>query len=289
MSEAKNSQRTNGMQFKLLKIVFVNVLVLSLAIIFIWPFLSILGWSLNEIDVYTNPLSPIPKAFSLKLYELSFTKYSLGSYLLNTIKVSVIATILGTVSASMAGYALAKLKFRGRNFLFLLVIIMMLLPMTTVIAAKYEVVRNLRLLDSHWGLILPSAGGSAMSIFLMRQYMLRMPTEMLEAGRIDGCSELGLFFRLVLPNMKAPFFVLATISLAAQWNELMWPIIVISTDSKQVIMPAIARLSQGITGSDPYAIPAMTASALLVALVPLALYAYSQRHFVETMGGSLKG
>lgn len=260
----------------------------ALALIFLWPFFCMLGWSFNRIDVVMNPLWPIPASFTTVLYELMLTRYGFQRYILNSVTVVAAQTVLGTLASALAGYALAKLRFPGRNLLFLMILAVMLLPVQTMLVPRFIVLRQLGLINNYWGLILPAVGGGAFGIFLMRQFMLAVPTEMMEAGRIDGCNEFSLFWQVVLPTMRAPVLVLATLSLRAGWNELLWPQIIITDDAKQLLMPAIARLNN-LSVADVYARPVVIAASIVAALVPLALYSYSQRHFVATLTGSVKG
>jgi len=118
--------------------------------------------------------------------------------------------------------------------------------------------------------------------------MLNIPTEMLEAARMDGASEFVLFFRIVMPNARAGIGVIATLSLRDSWNALLWPQVLISDVNRRLLMPAIATLNQ-MQVADVYALPVVRAAAILAALVPLALYAYSQRYFISTLAGAIKG
>jgi len=258
------------------------------AVIFIWPFLCMLGQSFNRLDVYMNPLLPIPAKFTTELYEMAVTRYHFDQYIWNSIKVVFSSTALSVFACSLAGYALAKCEFAGRDLLFGMVLAIMLLPSETMLVPRFVVMQQLGLVNNYWGLILPAVGGNAYGIFLMRQFMLQVPSEMLEAARIDGASEFGLFIHVVLPTMLAPIGVLATLSLRGSWNALLWPQILITDEAKSLVMPAIARLNN-LTVADPYARPAVIAASIVAALVPLALYAYSQRYFVASLAGAIKG
>lgn len=280
--------RKRAIGFFRLQRILTTTLAVVLALVFLWPFFCMVGWSFNKIDVLMNPLWPIPKAFTTVTYELMWTRYGFQRYVLNSVIVVVTITVLGTLASALAGYALAKLRFAGRNLLFLVILGVMLLPTQTMLVPRFVVLRQLGLVNNYWGLILPAIGGGAFGIFLMRQFMLAVPTEMMEAGRIDGCSEFGLFWRVVLPTMRASVLVLATLMLRNNWNELLWPQIVISDEARSLLMPAIARLNN-LSVADVYARPVVISASVVAALVPLALYAYSQRHFVATLTGSLKG
>jgi ABC-type glycerol-3-phosphate transport system permease component len=270
-----------------LRAILNTALAALLATVFVWPFLCIVGTSFNRIDVWMNPLLPIPAAFSTKLYQLMVTEYQFHRYIWNSVVVVFTSTALGVFASALAGYALAKCEFPGRNALFVAILGVMLLPGQTMITSRFIVMRQLKLVNNYWGLILPAVGGGASGIFLMRQFMLQVPTEMLEAARIDGASEFGLFLRIVLPTMKAPVGVLATLSLQGGWNALLWPQILITDEAKMLLMPAIARLNN-LSVADPYARPVVWAAAITGAVLPLALYAYSQRNFISSMAGAIK-
>jgi multiple sugar transport system permease protein len=182
---------------------------------------------------------------------------------------------------------LAKLKFPGRDLLFSIIISIMLLPTTTMLVPQFVVMKELGLINSYWGLILPGIGGGAFGIFLMRQFMLNIPTEMLEAARMDGANEFALFFRIVLPNATAGIGVIATLSLRGNWNALLWPQLIITDPQRRLLMPAIATYNAMM--GHPYSLPIVRAASLVAAMVPLLLYAYSQRHFVSTLAGAIKG
>ncbi len=146
---------------------------------------------------------PIPPAFTTQIYELLFTRYGFQNYILNSVIVVSAITVIGTLASALAGYTLAKLRFPGRNVLFLMILGVMLLPVQTMLVPRFIVLKQFGLINNYWGLILPTVGGGAFGIFLMRQFMLSVPTEMMEAGRMDGCNEFALFWRVVLPTMKA--------------------------------------------------------------------------------------
>lgn len=272
-----------------LRAILTTALALVLALIFIWPFFCIVGSTFNRIDVYMNPLIPIPAKFSSQFYQLMVSeKYQMQRYVLNSVLIAVTTTVLSAFASALAGYALAKLKFAGRDLLFSLIIGIMLLPTTTMLVPQFVVMKELGLVNNYWGLILPAVGGGAFGIFLMRQFMLGIPTEMLEAARMDGANEFALFFRIVLPNAAAGIGVIATLSLRGSWNALLWPQILVSDVNKRLLMPAIAMLNQ-LQVADAFALPVVRAAAILAALVPLGLYAYSQRYFVSTLAGAIKG
>lgn len=254
----------------------------------LYPLASLIGLTFNRIDALMPPLTIIPKIFTLEVYHRILTQYNLDVYVLNTLKVAMGSAGLTVLSATMAGYALGKMQFKGRDAIFMFVLSTMLLPAQATMAPTFLLYRQLGLLDTHLGLILPALGGGAWNIFLMRQFMLRIPSELMDAGRIDGCGEMGLFFRVVIPNVLGPVLVLATLAVNAAWTQIVGPQIFIFDMKKQLVMPMILTL-QILVERDPYAQVATLGAAFLVTLLPVLLYAYSQRHFMSAMAGAIKG
>ncbi len=268
--------------------ILLTLVITIIAILFIWPFLSVVAWTFNDINAPMNSLLPFPRRFTLRVYELMITQYHFQNYVWNSVWTSAVITALGTLTSALAGYALAKFHFPGRNVLFVIVLAVMLLPLGTMLVPSFVVLRDLGLVNNYWGLILPTIGGGAFNIFLMRQFMLSIPTEMLEASRMDGAGEFRTFFSIVMPNSKAAIGVVATLILRGAWNALLWPQFIISDNNKQLLMVAIARIRQ-IGFADPYANFVTPAAAIVAAIVPLLLYSYTQRYFVNTLAGALKG
>ncbi|MBV7331313.1 carbohydrate ABC transporter permease [Chloroflexi bacterium TSY] len=264
-----------------------NLTMLVVTVIFLWPVILLVGLTLNDPNTYLNPLLPFPSTITFQNYIEGLTEYGTLQAFFNTIIVVGTSTLFGTIFSALAGFALAKLQFPGRRILFLVIIAVMLLPAETMIIPAYVVMRELGILNTWWAIILSAVGGSAFNIFLMRQFMLQVPTEMLEAGRIDGCSEFRLFSSLVMPVMKGPIFVVATLAARAGWNSLLWPQVMISDADKGLLMPQIVSIYE-IAAYRYGANIVAAAMALLGALVPLALYIYTQRFFVDTLAGSVK-
>jgi len=268
--------------------ILVTAFVAFMAIIWLYPLVCIIGLTFNRLGALMPALTFIPKEFSTEVYIRLVTDYHLEKYVLNTLNVAFGSAILTVFSATLAGYAVGKMKFKGREAIFYFILATMLLPAQATLAPTFVLYRKLHLLNTHLGLILPALGGGAYNIFLMRQFMLRLPDEMLDAGRIDGCNEFGLFRFLVLPNMLGPVLVLGTLAVNGAWTQLIGPQLFIFDLDKQLIMPAILSINQAGV-ADPYAYIATIAAATLVTLLPVAIYSYSQRHFMSALAGAIKG
>ncbi len=148
-----------------IRTIVTTVLAAILAFAFIWPFFCILGATFNKLDVVMSPLTPIPSKFSLRFYQLMFSEeFRFQDYILNSVVVSFSTTLLSALASALSGYALAKLRFPGRDILFSIIIGIMLLPTATMLVPRFVVMRDLGLVDNYWGLILPGVGGGAFGI-----------------------------------------------------------------------------------------------------------------------------
>jgi ABC-type glycerol-3-phosphate transport system permease component len=272
-----------------IKLSILTTLVVFLIVgIWIYPLASVISLTFNRVDALMTPFSLIPKILTFQVYASLVTRYHMEVYVWNTLKVAAGSAVLTVISATMAGYALGKMRFWGRDTIFFFVLATMLLPAQATMAPTFILYRKLGLINTHLGLILPALGGGAWNIFLMRQFMLRMPDELLDAGRIDGCNEMGLFFRIVMPNMLGPVLVLATLSANAAWMQLIGPQIFIFDLDKQLVMPGILTIRETYL-TDPYGPVATLAAAFAATILPVGMYAYSQRHFMSALAGAIKG
>lgn len=284
------SPKVSGSSFRLsvVESIVTTLVVGIMAIVWLYPVVAVTGASLNRIDVPMSPLTFIPPKFTTEIYTRLVTQYQLEKYVLNTLNVAFGSAILTVFSATLAGYAVSKMKWKGRETVFLIILSTMLLPAQATLAPTFILFKNLGILNTHLALILPAIGGGAYNIFLMRQFMLRIPDEILDAGRIDGCNEFGLFTRIVMPNMLGPVMVLGTLAVNGAWTQLIAPQIYLFDPEKQLIMPMILGMNSA-TVADAYAWPAMIAAALLITILPIALYSYSQKHFMSALAGAIKG
>jgi ABC-type glycerol-3-phosphate transport system permease component len=268
--------------------ILITFLAFLLCGLWMYPLACTVGMTFNRVDAVMTPLVVFPKIFTWEVYHRLVSVYHMQDYFLNTLNVAFCSALLTVLSATMAGYALGKMRFRGRDTIFIFVLATMLLPAQATMAPTFVLYKKLHLINTHLGLILPALGGGAWNIFLMRQFMLRTPDELLDAGRIDGCNEMKLFYRIVLPNTVGPVLVLATLAVNGAWTQLIAPQIFILDLSKQLIMPAILSI-YGALAYDPYGLVTTVAAAFVATILPVALYSYSQRHFMSAIAGAIKG
>ena len=185
-------------------------------------------------------------------------------------------TALVLLTSSMAGYVFARLPFPGRDALFWLVLSLMMIPFTVSIIPLYGLMARLGWLNTYWALILPVAC-EPFGIFLMRQFMHSIPGDLLDAARIDGAGEFGIFFRVVLPLSTAALGALAIFVFLAQWDSFLWPLIVIDEPSRYTLPLGLAQF-RGRFGTD---VGGTAAGAMAAVLPVLLVYALAQKQFVE--------
>ncbi len=274
--------RTTSEPVKLLAYVFLGVGALITLYPFYW---MITASTLTESEIFRSPPRLLPGSqFFWNLGALSDAAPYLRA-LLNSVFVSGVTTASTVLLSALAGYAFAKFTFRGRNVLFAVVLGTLMLPTEIMIVPLFIIMLQLGWVDNYAALIVPYLV-TAFGVFLMRQQMMGFPNDLLDAARIDGCGELGVFFRVVLPNMKAACAALGIVTFMSQWGNFLWPLVVMSTPERFTYPLMLASLvRQG--GTVPYG-PVMVAA--VVGLVPLILlFFFFQKYIVSgVFGGSLK-
>lgn len=218
-------------------------------------------------------------------FQILAGKIDLVTSIWNTLFVSVVYTVLALLIFSAAGYALAKFEFKGKGLIFGFVMGSMMIPSLVMYVPLFEMMIKINMTDSLWAVILPLLA-NAFGIFLMRQNMLNFPTALMEAGRIDGIGELGIFFKIVLPNVKPALGALVIYMFTSMWNNFMWPLIILGSEEKYTLPIALAMLDGNPTNKDYAVILLATAVATLPILIIFLIF---QKQFVAgVMGGAVK-
>ncbi|MCL6444461.1 MAG: carbohydrate ABC transporter permease [Alicyclobacillus sp.] len=229
-----------------------------------------------EGQIVAFPPTLFPKVWSLRSYVDVWTMIPFLTYFKNTVVFACGVTLISLFFDSMSAYAFARLHFPGRNALFILILVALMIPMQVTIIPLFQMMMHLGWLNSFQGLILPRAT-NAFGIFMLRQFFITLPRELDEAARIDGCSEFSIYFRIILPNALPGLVSLAVFHLMYNWNDFMWPLIMTTTDSMRTLTAGLALfMGQHVIN---YGI--ITAGATL-ALLPLFIaYCFGQRYFVS--------
>jgi multiple sugar transport system permease protein len=264
----------------------VNGLLLGLAALTLFPLLWMVAVSLmapGESSTYPPPL--VPANPTLANYHDLFTRAGIGRYLANSLFLAVAVTLVSLAFNVAAGYGFAKLRFRGRDRLFQVLLGALVIPSQVAMVPLFMLLKTLGLVNSYGGIIVP-AMASVFGIFLVRQYSLSVPDELLEAARIDGASEFRIFWSIVVPLLAPIIVTLAVFTLLGTWNDFMWPLIVLADQHLYTLPVALASLAREHVQDNEL----MMAGSVLTTLPTLVLFVALQRYYLQgLMAGSIKG
>jgi multiple sugar transport system permease protein len=262
------------------------LILLAGALVFAYPFLWMIASSLKpEIEI--GRVGLWSNNYSLRSYELVFTKIPIVRAFLNSLIVSLSATVSVVFFGSMVGYALSRLRFVGSHLLFVLILFTMMIPFQITLIPQYILMVKLGWTDSYLGLIAPTTM-SALSIILFRQFFLAIPQALIDAARIDGCSDLAILFKIIWPLSKPVIVTVALLTFMASWNEVLWPLIVVRERTLMTMPQIVTIFSMG--GEAESQLGAILAAATLLALPVIIAYSFFQRYFIESMSTTgLKG
>ena len=235
-------------------------------------------------EATTFPPALLPSRPTLVHYADLFGRLDLGRYALNSAFVATVTTVFALAINSAAGYAFAKLRFRGRDRTFRMLAAGLAIPVQVAMLPLFLLIKSLGLVNNYGGVIIPGLA-SIFGIFLVRQYALAIPDDLLDAARIDGAGEWRVFQSIVLPTIRPVLATLALWTFLATWNDFMWPLIVLSDDRRYTLPVALA----GLVGEHAQDVELMMAGAVITVLPVLVLFLMLQRYFVEGVTeGSVK-
>ncbi len=236
-------------------------------------------------EASSYPPRLLPSSATLEHYRDLFTRMKIGRSFLNSTIVAGGITAISLLFNSMAGYAFAKLRFRGRDRIFAFLMAALIIPTQIGMLPLFLMLKTVGLVNTYWGVILPSTA-SIFGIFLMRQFMLSIPDDLLDAARIDGAGELRIYWSLILPLARPILVTLALFTFMASWNDFMWPLLILTDQKKHILPVAIANL----VGEHAQDIELMMASSVVTIIPVLLLFILLQRYYIQgLMAGSVKG
>jgi multiple sugar transport system permease protein len=236
-------------------------------------------------EASTFPPRLFPSKITFDHYFDLFTRLSLGRYLFNSAFIAIVVTATSLIINSMAGYAFAKLRFRGREKVFRALSAGLVLPVQVSMLPLFLLLKNMGLINTYWGVVIPGMA-SIFGIFLIRQYAISIPDEMLDAARVDGASELRIFWSIVVPGILPILATLAIWTFLATWNDFMWPLIVLSDESHYTLPVALANLA----GEHVQDTELMMAGSVITVIPVMLVFLFLQRYYIQgVMAGSVKG
>jgi len=258
---------------------WVLYVILSVALVaviapFVW---MVLGSVKSEGELRQSPPTWWPQTASWDNYTQLFSRLDFGTYFLNSTIVAVTVTAGNLLFCSMLGYALSMLDFRGKRVIFIMVMTTLMIPGVVTFVPLFVLVANAGLIDTLPGLFLPFLV-SPFGVFLMRQFMLGLPRDLLDAGRIDGAGELRIFAQIILPLCGPALATLGILTFLGSWNNFLWPLVVAQSEDKYTLPVALALYSTG-QNSTQYGL--LLAGATVVLLPILAIFLIFQRRFIE--------
>jgi len=202
--------------------------------------------------------------------------YDYMRYFMNSVLVTVAATLLTLLINSMAAFAFAKYNFRGRDGLFVLTLAMIMIPLQVILIPMYLVVSSLGMVNTYWGLIIPAAA-TPTGVFVIRQYMLTIPDELIESARIDGAGEFRIYARIMLPLARPALAVIAIFSILWRWHDILWPLLIAQTERLYTLPVALALLNGQLVV--PYNV--VLAMSVMSIIPVLFMFVFMQRQIIQ--------
>lgn len=266
--------------------VIVYVLLAALVILMLGPYLYIFSSSFKETyTLISIPPQLIPEEFVWDNYSYILTELPFSLWFFNTILVALLVTVGTVLIDSLAAYAFAKKQFWGRDFLFGLMLATIMIPGALLLIPAFLITNWLGLLNSYGGLIIPGLA-NVLGVFLLRQFMQTIPEELEHAARIDGCSDFGVYWRIILPLSAPALATLSIVVFTSQWNNLVWPLVVLNDKDLYTLPLGLALLRSEFQVN--YGI---TSASAFLSVVPLVIvFLFLQRYFLEGLTvGAVKG
>lgn len=276
---------SNILRQRLIKIIMTAIMII-IGLAMLLPLFWMLSASFKfEKDVFKYPIEWIPSNITFQNYIDVTTNWPYFKWYYNTLKVTAFSVILGLLSCTMAGYALARMRFKGRNAILLIFIATLMFPIEVRLLPDFILFKALGLYNTHAALILPSVFQGFM-IFLFRQYFMGIPYELTEAARIDGCGEFRTFYQVILPLAKPAMVSVTIISFVWGWNAYQQPLIFINDVDKQLLSVGISLFREEYNDN----VATQMAGASMAVVPVIIVYLIAQKYFVEGIATTgLKG
>ena len=260
-----------------------HLLIVALSLLFALPFIWMLATSLKtDEQIYRVPPVWIPDPIRWLNYPEALTYVPFGLYFLNTIKYGLLTTIGATLSSAFIAYGFSRIRWRGRNVLFFLVLATMMIPFQVRMIPLYLIFHRLGWLNTYLPLIVPAFMGSAYFIFMLRQFFMTIPMEISDAALIDGANEVTILWEIILPLAKPALAVVALFQFMDAWNDYLGPLIYLRDQSKFPIAMGLEQMRAHSMSVDiPLLWPRLMAASAVITIPVVLLYFFTQRIFVE--------
>ncbi|WP_026561487.1 carbohydrate ABC transporter permease [Bacillus sp. J37] len=263
-----------------------HLFLIVLAFIALYPFFYMIITSFKTNGQFYSNFFGITFPLHIENYAVAWE--AIGGYIFNSVFVGVASVLIIITTSALAGYSFARLRFKGKNFLYMSVVALLMIPGLLTLIPLFLLVKSFGLLDSYMGLIIAfAAGGQAFTIFVFRQSFASLPEELFEAARIDGCGELRVFWQIVLPLSKPIIGTMAIWNLLAIWNEYMMPLVLLSDPTKFPITVGLIQFESQFVSQTLYG--PMFAGYTIASLPLLILFLFTMRLFMKGLtSGAVK-
>jgi len=253
---------------------FASILIIGTPVIF-----AFIISTQSSIDVFSYPPKLLPGSH-FSNYKVAWTQVNMGRMMFNTAYIAVMVGVGKFIISIMAAFAFSHFKFKGKQFWFLLILITLMLPIPVRIVPLFEIISDLKWVDTYWGLIVPFLA-SATGTFLFRQHFLTIPSELTDAAKIDGCGPIRFLFQILIPLSKNTIGAFAVIEFVYMWNQYLWPLIVVNAEEMQVIQIGIKMLINTEAMNNWGVI---MAGVLIAMIPPLIVFFVMQKSFIKGFG-----
>lgn len=266
-----------------------NLIVLLGGILFLAPLVWMISASFKPLnEIYAYPPTIIPRNFTWANYSRLFADWPFDRWYFNSLFVAIVSTIAVLFFTSLAGYAFAKFSFKGQNWLFVLLLGSTMIPFQLILVPLFILMSRFGWTSTYYALIVPFMA-PALGIFLMRQYMLSIPTELIEAARMDGASEFRTYWKIVLPLARPALAAQAVLTFLGSWNSFLWPLSVLRGANMLTLPVGMQNMIGGVTaGSEPPIGASMAAATLVIIPVMILFLAVQKQYIAGLTAGSVK-
>jgi multiple sugar transport system permease protein len=275
---------------KLITSTLTHTVLIIVALMMLFPLIWLLSSSLKAPEQQVKfPPELIPNPFYPQNFVRLFTLSPMATYLFNSAKISILSVIGMCLSSSLAAFAFARMRFRGKNFIFGILLTTMMIPFATTVIPTFVIMRALHWIDTHNPLIVPNFFGGAYTVFLLRQAYLSIPQDLMDAAEMDGAGFFYIWWRVFVPLGMPMLTSVAVLQFLGSWNDLFGPLIYINTQSKMTVQIGLTFLrGRGGTGIQDFGV--VMAGSLLGLLPMLILYSFGQKYFISGLSrAGLKG
>ena len=267
----------------------IHVIVIVICAFTIFPFLWMLSTSFKQADeVFTKDLRLIPHAPTWRNFPDAFDYFPVARWFWNSFGIAVLTTLGKILISVPAAFAFARLRFRGDKALFAMVLATMIVPGIVTVVPNYILVSDLNWMNTWVGVIIPSLPATAFYVFLLRQSVLQLPQDLLDAARIDGASTFKLLLQIVLPNIRPAIAVVTILAFLGAWNQYLWPLLILNDFESKTLATGMQFFTANVEAAQMWG--PMMATAAIATVPPLILYALAQKQIIDTFVTSgLKG